>query len=253
MRPRCCAGTKQEAERAGFFLCGLARTLGEWQLALPAGPAAARRAAAAFVEFAALPAADGATCVCAPMSPAEKVRPGARGRACESAVTQLHTTWSSLSNVALCLSQVLLLHMDPAPAWFIAGSPSRREMWQLKEARGRTTACKPTVTYFKGRPWSCLGCQPALRALHPAGARRAAGGAAAGGGLVHRLRGRGRARERIQRAAGGGGVRGGRAGAGLPVRRRAGGAPAPPAPGPWLCARESGAVLARAWAAGPPL
>jgi len=77
--PPSCAGTTQEAERAGFFLCGLARTLGEWQLALPAGPAAARRAAAAFVEFAALPAADGATCVCAPMSPAEKVRLGARG------------------------------------------------------------------------------------------------------------------------------------------------------------------------------
>ncbi len=64
----------QEAERAGFFLGGLARALGEWQLALPAGPAAARRTAAAFVEFAALPAAQSAVaCVCHPVSPAEKV------------------------------------------------------------------------------------------------------------------------------------------------------------------------------------
>lgn len=52
---------------------GLAASLGEWALALPGGPVAARRAAAAFVEFAALPTAGApVSCACAPVSPAEK-------------------------------------------------------------------------------------------------------------------------------------------------------------------------------------
>ncbi|KAK9846575.1 hypothetical protein WJX81_006919 [Elliptochloris bilobata] len=63
----------QEAERAAFLLGGLAASLGEWALALPGGLVAARRAAAAFVEFAALPSAAAAVaCACAPVSPAEK-------------------------------------------------------------------------------------------------------------------------------------------------------------------------------------
>ena len=45
----------QEAERALFVLTSLANCMGAWQLSLPGQPAAMRRAAAAFLEFAASP------------------------------------------------------------------------------------------------------------------------------------------------------------------------------------------------------
>ncbi|KAK9819662.1 hypothetical protein WJX72_000881 [[Myrmecia] bisecta] len=63
----------QETERSLFVLCGAARLIGSWQLALPSAPSAARRAATAFLLFAASPSRTARLRLhCTPVSPAEK-------------------------------------------------------------------------------------------------------------------------------------------------------------------------------------
>ena len=65
----------QEAERALFFLCGLVRLAGRWQLALLHAPTAVRQACAELLAFAALPSSEDAFTVSSPpQTAAEQVQ-----------------------------------------------------------------------------------------------------------------------------------------------------------------------------------
>ena len=70
LNPKHCT---QEAERTLFLISSLASTMGGWQLTLPEHPTAMRRAAAAFLEFAASPVRHpNERFFCPPVSAAER-------------------------------------------------------------------------------------------------------------------------------------------------------------------------------------